>query len=939
MTSPDASLLSTKLFIPPPRPDHVSRPRLVQRLDEGLRLGRRLSVLSAPAGYGKTTLVSEWIAHRDGTDPPLHATWFSLDDGDNDPARFFAYLAAALQNVAPQPGDGQPGRLQRLVAAPQLPPLERLVTALINDVAAAFNIPSGSRLLLVLDDYHAITELAIHEALGLLIERQPPRMHLAITTRHDPPLPLSRLRGRGQVTELRESDLCFTPAEAAAFLNQSMGLDLAESHVAVLETRTEGWIAGLQMAALALQGLAGQGLAPQAPSADDTGSVSHFIAAFSGRHQFILDYLTDEVLAGQPSPVQTFLLQTSILERLTAPLADALLPDLQYPISIPDTPIPNTQSLLEHLDAANLFIHPLDGERRWYRYHRLFADLLQARLQEAHPDLPPELHRRAAAWYEEHGLAASAVHHALATQDHELAIDLIDRVVGRIDTWTHVSGATYLRWLKALPDELVRARPRLRLFAARALYATGQPHEAERLLTEVEDALRAGGPDPEAENLLRPLIADRASFAIVRGDLGEGIAYAEQALANLPDDDAPARLRFTAILALARLRAGDVLQASRDFAQAIATAKATGLAIAAVPLACNLAEAQMLQGQLRAALGTCQQAREMGTLDGQPTPHTGFADLVEARIRYEWNELQLAERQVRAGLEQLSQGNIPASFGLGHALLAQIRQALGDPAGAREAMIQAVQHARDGDIPRIAHTAFALQARLWLAQGQIDQAAAWASDYRQAAPVEYLRAAEDLVLARVLLAGDDAPAALSLLDALLAPALSASRLGSAIEIQALRALALAATMGQDQALQAIEWALRTAEPEGYVRLFVDEGGAMARLLRHAARRGIAPTYTGQLLEAFETTGTRSPSLDLHPPSAAPGAAEALIEPLTPRELEVLHLLAEGLTNPEIARQLFVSLPTVKSHTRNIYGKLGVHKRREAVNRARQLGIL
>jgi LuxR family maltose regulon positive regulatory protein len=329
----------------------------------------------------------------------------------------------------------------------------------------------------------------------------------------------------------------------------------------------------------------------------------------------------------------------------------------------------------------------------------------------------------------------------------------------------------------------------------------------------------------------------------------------------------------------------------------------------------------------------------MGALDGRPTPHTGFADLIEARIRYEWNELQLAERQVRAGLEQLSQGNIPASFGLGHALLAQIRQALGDPAGAREAMVQAVQHARDGDIPRIAHAASALQARLWLAQGQIERAAAWASDYRRAAPVEYLREAEDLILARVLLAGDDAPAAVGLLDTLLAPALSASRLGSAIEIQALRSLALVTTMGQDQALLALEWALRTAEPEGRVRLFLDEGAPMARLLRHAARCGIMPTYAAQLLEALETTDPKAPSLDLRPSSAAPGAAEALIEPLTPREIEVLHLLAEGLTNPEIARQLFVSLPTVKTHTCNIYGKLGVHKRREAVNRARQLGIL
>jgi LuxR family maltose regulon positive regulatory protein len=933
MTTPDTSFLSTKLFIPSPRPDHVSRPRLVQRLEEGLRLGRKLSVLSAPAGYGKTTLLSEWIARRDSTYPPLHPVWLSLDDGDNDLARFFAYLVAAMQTIAPQPEDGPLGRLQRILASTQLPPLERLVTALINHVATAFNGPSGGTLLLVLDDYHAITELAIHEAIGFLLEHQPPHMHLAVATRHDPPLPLSRLRGRGQVTELRESDLYFTTTEAAAFLNQAMGLGLAEGQVAELEARTEGWIAGLQMAALALQGPVTQTL-----PARDPDSASHFIAAFSGRHQFILDYLTDEVLAGQPEPVQGFLLQTSILERITASLADALLPDLRYPISFPHSSIPNTQSLLEHLDAANLFIHPLDGERQWYRYHRLFADLLQARLQEAHPDLVPELHRCAAAWHEERGLAASAVHHALATHDHAFAIDVIGQVVGKIDTWTHVDGATYLRWLKVLPDEMVQTRPRLRLFAARALYATGQPLEAERILREVEDALRTGQADPEAESLLRRLVADRASFAVVRGDLGEGIAFAEEALANLPEDDALTRLRFTAVLALAHLRAGDVVQAGRDFSQAIATANAAGLAIAAVPLACNLAEAQMLQGQLGAALKTCQHAREMGTPGGRPTPHTGFADLVEARILYERNELQLAERQVQAGLERLSQGSLPASFGLGHALLAQIRQALDDPSGAREAMAWAVQSARDSDIPRIARTTSAHQARLWLAQGQIERAVAWASDYLQAAPAEYLREAEDLVLIRVLLAGNDAPAALSLLDRLLAPALSAGRLGTAIEIQALRALAISATMGQDQALEALEWALRAAEPEGYLRLFLDEGQPMARLLRQAATRGIAPAYTQTLLTAFGT----APGEGQAPASQYPGALQLpspLIEPLTPREIEVLQLLSEGLTNPEIAQQLFISLPTVKSHTRNIFGKLGVHKRREAVNRARQLGIL
>jgi LuxR family maltose regulon positive regulatory protein len=931
-----APLLATKLHIPPLRPNLVPRPRLIQQLDGGLRLGCKLTVVSAPAGYGKTTLVAEWISQ-------YHTAWLSLDHGDNDPARFFAYLVAALQAVEPNVGRGPAGRLLgELLDAPKMPPVASLVACLINDIDALPANDPAAVLLLVLDDYHAISELAIHEAIGLLLERQPARMHLVITTRQDPPLPLSRLRGRGQVTEIREQDLCFTSSEAAAFLNQTMGLHLTAGDIAALEARTEGWIAGLQMAALSMVNR-------------DAESATRFVAGFTGRHQFILDYLTDEVLAGQPQPIQEFLLRTSILDRLSAPLCDAVTSNLQSPISSPQypisnvqPPIPNTQSLLEHIDVANLFIVPLDAERRWYRYHRLFADLLQARLQAAQPALVPELHRRAAAWHEQNGLGAEAVAHALATGNHELAAGIIERVIRRVETWSRIDNAIYLDWYRALPYDVVQARPRLRLFAGRALYATGQTGAGEQILRDLERALDDGSlarpaptsepAPPEVVSLPDQILSDLASFAAVRGDLRQAIAYARRALDRLPEDDALARIRPTSVLGLAHLRAGEVTEAGQSFSDVIATARAANLEFAVVPFVCNLADVQFVQGQLRQAFHTFQRAMQVGTVEGRRTTVTGFAGLGLGRIHYEWNQLEAAEGHVREGLEQLRQGGIPASFGIGHTLLAQIRQAQGDAEGAQAAMEQAVQLAQASSITRISVLASAHQARLWLAQGGLDRAAQWARDYQQLDPTEYLREFEELTLARVLLAKDDAPGALDLLDRLLPPARAAGRMATVLEVHALRALALATTGDLDAALDALARALELAAPEGYVRLFLDAGEPMARLLYHAARCGIEPASTQELLSAFKATKderrrtkSHSPPSDLRHPS--------LVEPLTPRELDVLRLLAEDLILPEIAQRLFISRATVKTHTRNLYGKLGVHNRREAVAAARQLGLL
>jgi LuxR family maltose regulon positive regulatory protein len=682
-----------------------------------------------------------------------------------------------------------------------------------------------------------------------------------------------------------------------------MGLSLTPSEIATLEERTEGWITGLQLAALSMQGRGPVG-------------IRQFIAGFSGRSHFILDYLTDEVLQRQPEPVQTFLLQTAILDRLCGSLCDAVLDN---PALAPG------KQMLEQLEAANLFTVPLDDEQEWYRYHHLFADLLRARLQETLPGLIPELHRRAAAWYERSGFSAEAVQHALATQDSALAAEVVERAILRIATWSRADVTVIQRWLSALPTGVMLPRPWLRLFLSRILYISGQPELASQTLQALEEWLQDHPSAPDAVRLLGLAVVDRASYAAVLGHVQQAKELTRQALAHVPEDDPIARFRAPAILGMAHSRAGEVSEAHRAFSQAGEIAMAAGLRFAAVPFLCNLAEVEIAQGRLRQAMRTCERAGELAVVDGVPTSIGGFVGLEMGRILYEWNDLPAAERHLLDGLELLSQGGISESFGSGHAVLALIKQALGDHEGAGAAAQQAIRIAQRENVPRLVGLTSAYQARIWLAQGRLDLALRWAEDYRQAAETEYLRESEDLTLARTLLAEGQSVAALSLLDTLLAPARAAGRMAAVIEIQALRALALPTP---DEALHALQGALGLAEPEGYVRLFVDAGEPMQALLKQAAVRGMAPHYVSRLLAAF------GPS---HPVAAR--VPQPLVEPLTDRELEVLRLLAEDLSNQEIGRRLFISLPTVKSHTRNIYGKLGVRSRAEAVDQAQALGIL
>jgi LuxR family maltose regulon positive regulatory protein len=928
-------LLKTKLYVPPARPELVSRPHLIERLEAGL--DRKLTLISAPAGFGKTTLLIEWVA---GSEWPV--AWISLDAGDNDPARFLAYFVAALQTVEPMVGGGMLAAFQ----APEPPPMEAILTTLINEIAAPAGPGDGEArpVILVLDDYHLITAQPIHDGLTFLLDHLPPNLHLVVAARADPPLPLSRLRGRGQLTELRTADLRFTPDEAAAFLNQVMGLGLSAEDVAALETRTEGWIVGLQMAALWLQGR-------------DSQRVAHFVSAFTGSHRYVLDYLTDEVLLQQPESVRTFLLQTAILDRLSGPLCDAVrfggaespsaagadtvrFGSAGSPGSSEGTAVTgwaSGQEMLERLDIANLFIIPLDDERSWYRYHHLFADLLRKRLSQAQPDLLPTLHRRASDWYEQHGLIPDAVSHALAAADVERAAHLVE---GRALAMIFLGELTTLVGLLAeLPDEVVSSRPWLCIAHAWALMFSGLLDAVELRLESAEDALDAfGDTRPVERTVLSPAegrhiaghaAAIRAYVAALRRDMSCAAELTREALDQLPEEDLAVRSLSEGLLGSVLRWSGDLVAATRASTRAIAISQAASDSHTAVEALYNLAAVQFAQGQLHKTVATCREvillAGESAKRGGRRPPIAASGCYLISQVLREWNDLEGALRHASEGIGLSEQWGWPEGLAFGYRRLARARQSVGDTDGALEAIEKARQAACSLSPWFGAHMA-AHQAHLWLAQGNLAAASQWAQESGFSANDElnYRCRNEYTVLARVLIAQGRLDEASRLLARLLEMAETAGAVTHVIETLVLQVLALQAQGKDGQALTALERAVSLAEPEGYVRTFIDEGAPMAALLRMAASRGAAPDYVGKLLAAFGGTAPLYP---------------APIEPLSERELEVLRLLAAGLSNREIGAELFLAVGTVKKHTSNIYGKLNVHRRTQAVARARELGLV
>jgi LuxR family maltose regulon positive regulatory protein len=906
-------LLQTKLDIPPIRPELVSRPRLIEQLNAGLV--RKLTLISAPAGFGKTTLVSEWV-HKAGAhgDAHPHVAWLSLDQDDNDPARFLAYLIAASRTIKDSLGKGMLSALQ----SPQAPSAQAILIPLINEIAAV----SGS-MILVLDDYHLIEAPAIHDALTFLLEHLPPQMHLVIGTREDPLLPLARLRARGQLTEIRAADLRFTSPEAAEFLNRAMGLDLSAEDLAALEARAEGWIAGLQLAAVSLQG---------------RKDASSLIRSFTGSHRYVLDFLIEEVLDQQPASVQTFLLQTAILDRLTGPLCDTL------------TGQDNGQQTLEMLDRANLFIVPLDDERRWYRYHRLFGDLWRQRLHQTQPEQVSTLHRRASLWYEQNGFADEAIEHAFTAQDFERAVYLIENVVDAM--WGQDKHRLARRWLDKLPTELVLTRPHLSVFLARHLFASGQQDAAERALQAAEQALGphsdlAAQPSlgvqdqlagTDRKRLLGRIAATRSSMASYRSDASGIFPHAHQALEHLPEQDVFWRGIAAMALADAYVFQGQYIKAHRTYLEASELIRLLDNPYLSLNVSGRLALTLRSLGRLQQVIDLCPQqlefARKSGISQAEPA---GWLLAIWGETLAEVDDLDGAIDRAKTGTELVRRGSDVAMLTWSYMCLTRVLFSRGDLAGAEKIVTETERIARESIVPLwVTNSMAAWQVRIWLAQDKWDEALQWMQKRRldPDTALTYVGALEYLALARILIAHEQYDDAIGLLERLLEPAETGGHVSRAIEILNLQALAFHARGDTTQAMSRLERALANAEPGGFIRTFADEGPPMARVLYEALSREIAPHYVRRLLAAFPSAEPEQAV----PPIATPGPGE-LVEPLSERELEVLELIADGLTNPEIASRLFLSLNTVKAHTRNIYGKLDVHSRTQAIARSQALGIL
>ncbi len=966
-------LLETKLYVPRARPDIVPRRRLIEQLDEGTN--RRLTLISAPAGFGKTTLLAEWIRQSDRC-----VCWVSLDESDNNLSRFWAYFIGALQTFRPDLGENTRIVMNAQMRQPHRLRQEALLTPLVNEIAAL-----KENIGLVLDDYHIITNAEIHEGIAFLLEHLPPQMHLIMTSRADPPLPLPRFRARNQLNELRADDLRFTSEEAAIFLNQAMGLPLAADDIAALGARTEGWIVGLQFAALSMQGR-------------DTEDRRNFITAFAGSHRYVVDYLAEEVFNTQPENVRRFLLHSSILERLCGPLCDAV------------TGQTGGTGTLASLERNNLFTVALDEHRQWYRYHHLFAEVLRQRLMHEHAAIIPELHRRASGWFEQNGFVTEAMGHALAGQDFEAAARLIE--VSSATMVDQGETSTLLTWLDALPAEMVRSRPRLSLAKAWATVSQDRMQEAEECAADAERwALHEELSNAEMRSTLGEVAAIRATMAVMLDDAPAIVEAARKALEYLPPEQKYLRGLISTNLSVAYMLLGDLPATRQAVDEALRVGHAIGNQTLLYYAYICVGGIERAQGHLRRAVEALHKALEAAEIRAgsylwsrlPPSNKTPSADRAKSKattlgyvpiatlahrhladLLYEWNDLEPAQRHANLAIELGQSWWVRDEMIKSYVLLARVEQALGNDAAARNALKQAEELTDE-------HYAFYLVAqvglpciRQWLSDGFLQPAIRWGEkelqtlNFGPALPMPLDWPGSDLsfaqsyllaTLARLLLAQEKPELALRVLDSLL-PAVERRQLTAmVIDALVLQALALQAREDMPRALDRLNQALSLAQPEGYVRTFVNEGEAMQALLRRVtgknrryaaallglfeagnnrsvlakARTGVVETPSGILGGGIEQVGHSIPVnrrfsvLEKHKVSKL-FYPTSLIEPLSRRELELVPLLAEGLSNQEIARKLHISLGTVKIHLKHIYGKLDVSSRTQAVARARELNL-
>jgi LuxR family maltose regulon positive regulatory protein len=914
---PQQEVLATKLRAPRLRPGWVARRRLIERLRAGS--GRELVLVCGPAGFGKSSMLADWVRG-------IHSRptgWLSLDEDDNDPVRFWRHVSAALNAVLPGVAD----RASALVAGPPSQWLASAVTTLINDLAASDGAGGGDEHIgLVLDDYHVISSGEVHRSLELLLGNMPEQLRLIIATRADPPLPLARLRARGQLAEIRGSDLRFTRGESAQLLRAACGHDLPDAVVAALEDRTEGWAAGLHLAALSLQG-----------REDTTGFVEHF----SGSHRYVLDYLTEEVLEQQPEHIRTFLLETSVLERLSGPLCDDVLGR------------EGSQQMLEQIERANLFLLPLDDSRRWWRYHHLFADLLRAQSWRRSRARTIELHCAAAEWYENVGLADDAIRHALTAGDAERAAQLVERyldeqILGRAET------TTLTRWLSALPVEVLHRRARLPLGQGVLALMMGRLDEADRLLDLAEQTHEEAGPSPLAPsipvedsmlaNVPAAIAVSRAEVARLRGDSDAQGRFARLAQFHLTTDDHLLTSMASYHVATAAWAAGELSIAEPALAQIVEDRIASAEHRLALRGTFDLGAIQRAQGRLSAALRTYQRGLDVARHGGSP-PNIGIAHVGMAEVLYERDELDAATEHVLAGIENCRRYAFGPPLVTGLVVLAKLHRAGGDDTACSVALDEA-----EALMPQVSDLRIpvaAVRARLALVDGDPSEAYTWARAHgavgRRGAA--YAREADFLLLARLWLTERDPGDVVGLLEPWRELAASQLRTASLIELALVTALAHATVGDQQAAMVALAESLTLAAPERHIRTFVDEGAAVADLLREllvgrrlerlAGADTVPREFLADLAAAFERAGT--PVL----PTASAGAVAVagLVEPLSARELEVLVLLTAGHSNRVIADRLFIGLDTVKRHVTHIFGKLGVANRTQAAARARELELV
>lgn len=900
MKTSDHLLLQTKLYIPPARSGLIPRPRLNEKLNAGLN--GRLTLVSAPAGFGKTTLVTEWLSQFAGHSSQI--AWYSLDKDDNDLHRFFSYVAAALQQI------DQIGRsLSSALQAPQPVSAKTLATALIHD-GTAVNNP----FILVLDDFHLITMPAIHEALLFLIEHMPPQMHLALISRDVPNLPLARLRVRGQMTEIGEADLRFTADEATQFLNQAMGLNLSTSDIATLEARTEGWVAGLQLAAVALSS---HGVTP----GDD---VQAFITSFAGDDQYVFDYLVEEILTPLPTETETFLLQTSILERMCGELCDAL------------TGRQDGQAMLANLQQTNLLVIPLDNKRHWYRYHQLFSDFLRHRLRQTQPDRVRQLHQQATDWYGRHGFTDEAIHHALAAADLTTAAELITAA-----GWPMLMRGeipTLRRLLGALPHDFLISQPDLVSLDVAAQFVAGVPINATDMIeAELAQALNVismtAMPEDQRDYLTGQMLGHRAFIALNAGDIDAGLILCHQALEYAAADDF--LLGYIKLgLGIVHRFTGHVEQALQALTESITHSQKVGSTLLTLTGMSNLAELHEVHGELSQAEAVYKQALASARGEGgQPIPVTSIAYLGLAKVLRERNELETAVQYLDQAIALSRLGELAGILIDSLITLALVRRAQQDWPAAAIALDEAEAIVASTGDPTNMMRIGAFQARLQLAQGDEQAPARWAQTYGLTIhdDLEESLEIEHLTLVRILIAAQQPDVALHLLDRLRQQMESAGRRARVIESLVLEALAHQLKGDEVKALTTIERALILAAPEGYVRTFADEGQPVATLLtRLEANRGQMTQFARQLQQTITAEINSLPSVSTPQP---------LPDPLKAREIQILKLIAAGLSNKEIAAELYLTVGTVKSYTHQLYGKLSVRRRTEAVERARELGIL